>query len=130
MALHPKKIENVIKLNPEDRYWYTVQEIVKFEVVWLISFADSWVTFVDSESDEILPIWPHREIADRCILEEMKSEGYLVESMDLNSFLNVCLPEMQKGRIFIGVFYDEKREALVIPAEVLESNLCEEMDGE
>jgi hypothetical protein len=38
------KIKNVIKLDSQDRYEYSIREFVKLEKVWAVLVADSWVT--------------------------------------------------------------------------------------
>lgn len=44
MKLHPQQIENIIRLSPDDRYGYTIREIVKHGEVWLVARSDAWVT--------------------------------------------------------------------------------------
>jgi len=124
--MHPGKINNGINLKVEDRYWYSIREIVKLDTVWAVSTPESWVTFVDNEGDEIFPIWPHKEVAKMCAFEELKVENYSVQAIDYNKFKEFCIPEMDGDNILFGVFYDLKREAFVVDGERQLGDLEEE----
>lgn len=124
--MHPGKINNVINLNVEDRYWYSIREIVKLGKVWAVSTPESWVTFVDNEGEEIFPIWPHKEVAEVCVFEELKVEGYSIEAIDYDKFKEFCIPDMVGDSILFGVFYDLNREGLAVNGEKLLEDLEEE----
>ena len=128
MKIHPNKIDNVIRLDPESRYGYSIREIVKNEKVWLVTKNDSWMTIVDSHGDEILPIWPHLEVAERCLFAEMKEDGGGIEYLGLDEFINLCLPQMLKIKALIGVFYGEDRIGKVSTAEQFLRDLSIEIE--
>lgn len=124
--MHIQKIKNILLLNNEDRYWYSIREIAKLGKVWAISTPDSWVNFVDKQGDEIFPIWPHKEVAEICIFEELRIKDYSIESIEFDKFIKYCIPDMEDSNILFGVFYNENKEAIVVDAKKLESDLMEE----
>lgn len=124
--MHPDKIKNVINLDPEERYWYSIREIVKSEQVWAVGTSESWVTFVDEEGDEIFPVWPHKEVAEICIFEELKVEGYSIQSIAYDEFKEFCIPDMADDDILFGVFYDSKKQALAVGGDDLLIDLMDE----
>lgn len=128
MNIH--KIKNIINLNNDDRYSYSIREFVKLEKIWAISTPDSWVTFVDNDGDEIFPIWPHKEVAEICVFDEMKVKGFYVESIDYEKFKEFCIPDMFSDDIRFGVFYNENRQGNTIDGKGLLEDLKSEEEGE
>jgi hypothetical protein len=128
--MHENKIKNVIKLNSNDRYGYSIREFVKLEKIWVLSHAESLITFVDQKNNEVFLIWPHKEVAEHCILEEIEVDGYSIEAIDYDEFKNLCIPDMINDKILFGVFYDDKREGMVISGEDLLKDLEAEEDGD
>ncbi|MBV8389168.1 MAG: DUF2750 domain-containing protein [Mucilaginibacter sp.] len=124
--MHEEKIKNLLALNSSDRYWYSIREIVKLELVWAISTDDSWVTFVDKNGDEIFPIWPHKEIAEICVFEELKVENYFIKAIKFELFIKYCIPDMEEDNISFGMFYNKGREALVVNPQQLFTDLMDE----
>jgi hypothetical protein len=127
--MHKDKIKNILNLSSEERYEYSIREIVKLEKIWAVATADSWVMIADESGDEVFPIWPHQEVAELCILEELKVTGYFIKPIELNSFLKYCIPDMEENDILFGVFYNEKKEALAITPDKLKTDLDEEYNG-
>ncbi len=127
--MHKDKIKNILNLSSEERYEYSIREIVKLGKVWAVATPDSWVMFVDESGDEIFPIWPHQEVAELCIFEELKVIGYFIKPIELDSFLKYCIPDMKEDDILFGVFYNEKRETLAITPDKLKIDLDEEYNG-
>ena len=123
--MHEQKIQNLLKLSNEDRYWFSTREIIKLEKVWAIASPDFWVTFVDHENEEVFPIWPSKELAEKCIFEELKVKDYTIESIKYEDFKNMCLQDMRESKILFGVFYNKDKEAVVVNSDDLENDLVE-----
>ena len=129
--MHPKKTDNVIKLSNADRYDYSVREIVKLGKIWAISTPEAWATFVDKSGDEIFPIWPHREVAEICLLEEFKNiQDFSIEPIDYDKFKAFCIPDMIGDGILFGIFYNDQREAIAVAGEELLQDLEDEENGD
>lgn len=122
--MHSKKIENLLKLSDEERVDFFVRYCVDFGEVWgLVIGKDNWVTFIDSEQDQIFPIWPHHDLALSCCFEEHKEMKAKPQSIKLETFLEKCVPDMLEQNIYFGVFYDENKKGLAIPAKELKTLL-------
>ena len=126
--MHPKKIENLLSLSTKERYDYFIREVAQFEKIWTIGTDEGYVIFHDKEGEEILPIWPHRELAEKCIFKEHKEMGATPESILLDSFLKNCIPDMMSDGILFGVFYDDKREALAVGGKKLMQDIKVEVE--
>lgn len=119
-----------MNLDSPERYDYTIREIVKLEQAWIIATPENIVTILDEHGDEILPIWPHKEVADICILDEMKHDGWYVKNITLSVFLEKCIPDMDKSGVAFGVFFNKQRESYTVSAESLISDIEDEIEGE
>ena len=124
--MHEQKIQNLLKLSNEDRYWFSTREIINLEKVWVFASPHFWVTFVDHENEEVFPIWPSKELAEKCIFEELKVKDYTIESIKYEDFKNMCLQDMRESKILFGVFYNKDKEAVVVNSDDLENDLLEE----
>lgn len=128
--MNSNKIKNIINLNADERYNYSIREFVKLEKIWAVSILDSWLTFVDENGDEVFPIWPHKEVAEICIFEEMKVKEYVIESIDYEKFKKFCIPDMNNDKILFGVFYNDKRQGNIIEGDSLLEDLEMEERGD
>ncbi len=126
--MHPKQIENLLNLTPEQRVEFFVRYCADFEKVWGLSVGqDNWVIFKDSDGDEIFPVWPHESLAELCAFHEHKEMGATPQEMTVYSFVEDCLSNPDLDGVYFGVFYDDKREGLVMESKVLKSALEEEL---
>ena len=103
---------------------FFVRYCADFEEVWgLVIGENNWVTFIDSEKDQIFPIWPHHDLAEYCRFIEHKKMDAKPQSIKLKAFLEKCIPDMKDKNIYFGVFYDENKKGLAILAEKLKKLL-------
>ncbi len=126
--MHPERLKNIINLSPVDRYEYSIREIVKHGIVWVIAEPEGLVTVIGPDREEELLIWPHREVAKLCAFEELKTATYTIEGVSLDDFLTVILDSLEKDGISIGVFFDDQRVGLVVPCDQIKADLFAEID--
>ena len=117
-----------MNLTPQQRYDYFIRQVADFEEVWTIAVDDGYIMFKDNEGDEIFPVWPHKELAELCCFEEHKAMGAFPESIEFGTFVNECIPDMIKGKVYFGVFYDKKRIGMAIDGNQLKEDLESEYD--
>ncbi len=118
-----KKSINLIKLSPSERYDYFIREVVQNLEIWLLETDDGYVFFKDNTKDNILPIWPSEELAVLCTFEEFKIIKARPVSINYDSFINNCIPDMITENIIFGVFYDNNRVALAVDGHKLLKDL-------
>ena len=118
-----KKSINLIKLSPSERYDYFIREVVQNLEIWLLETDDGYVFFKDNTKDNILPIWPSEELAVLCTFEEFKIIKARPVSINYDSFINNCKPDMITENIIFGVFYDNNRVALAVDGHKLLKDL-------
>lgn len=120
------KIKNIIALNKDDRYYYSIKEFVKLEAIWVVSSDDNMLTIIDEDYNEVLLIWPHKEAADSRIIKEMKIDGIYIDYIEYETFKSLCIPDMISDNVLFGVFYDVKGEGVLISGKDLLKDLIEE----
>ena len=126
--MHEKQILNLLSKPAVERYEYFIRYCADFERVWgLVVGDDNWVIFKDNEGENIFPIWPHPDLAITCCFEEHRKLGAKPQSIALDSFIKNCIPDMVSDGVVFGVFYDEKREGVVVGGDDLKSELEREV---
>ena len=74
--MHEKQIVNLLKQSVEQRYEYFIRYCSDFEQVWgLVVEEDNWVIFKDNDGNEIFPLWPHHDLAEKCVFMSIKKWG-------------------------------------------------------
>ena len=128
-GMHENKILNLLSLSTEDRYTYFIRHCADFEQVWgLVVGEDNWVIFKDNEGDKIFPLWPHIELAELYCFEKHKKLGAKPQAINLEAFIQKCIPDMISGGVYFGAFYDGNRQGLVVTGDKLRWDLIEEIN--
>lgn len=126
--MHQKQIENLSNQPAQERYAYFVRYCADFQEVWGLTVGeDGWVIFKDSDGDEIFPLWPDKDLAETCCFEEHKTMGAKPQSISLESFLQNCIPDMIREKIYFGIFYNTSREGMAVDGETLKQALEDEV---
>ena len=79
--------------------------------------------FKNREGPEILPLWPHADLAEACCFDEHKAMGAKPQSISLDSFTQNCIPDMVAQKIYFGIFYGNDRKAMIVSGDVLKKDL-------
>ncbi len=127
--MNPQEIENAIALNKNDRYNYSIREIIKHEAIWVASTDVHLTTVIDNYGNEVWPIWPHKEVAESFVINEIKLEGIYMDSIDYDTFKTVCIPDMISNNVLFGVFYSTREAGVLISGEDLLKDLIKEEEN-
>lgn len=126
--LHDDQVQNLIKQSPEQRYEYFVRSCAELGQVWGLSVGESnWIICKEADGDEVFPLWPHPDLAEACCFSEHRQMRAKPRAISLESFLQNCVPDMISEGVLFGVFYDKKREGIVVEGEILQSEIEEEL---
>lgn len=63
-------ISRLLLLSGEDKYRYMAEQIVANREVWIVYDEDGMVLFESDRQEIVIPIWPHRQIAQLFCVEE------------------------------------------------------------
>ena len=123
-----KQVENLLNYSEQERFDYFVRYCSDFYEVWgLVVGEDNWVIFTDKEGNEIFPLWSHKHLASICMFDEHRKMNASAQRISLDVFLEECVPDMKRDEVLFGVFFDLKREALVVTPELLYERVREEL---
>ncbi|WP_419868700.1 DUF2750 domain-containing protein [Chryseobacterium sp. CT-SW4] len=125
MADTNKKIENILKMNDDERYDYFIRKVADFEEIWGLS-DDGWALLGDNNENRVLPLWPEKEFAELCAVDQWKD--YKPELIELDNFLEKWIPGMTNDKTLVNIFSTPNAKGIVITPNDLLSDLQEELE--
>lgn len=125
MADTNKKIENILKMSESERYDYFVRKVADFEQLWGLN-NNGWALLGDDKGNRILPIWPEKEFAQLCAVDQWKS--YSPEVIELNNFLEKWIPGMLNDKTMLNVFLTPNSKGTVVSPDQLDEDLQDELE--
>ena len=117
--------EMVLALSASERYGYFIQLTVDGDEAWGLKNPDGWVLAGDEERDAF-PIWPHKDLAAACALEDW--EGAVPEPITLDELLQDLIPILEEDGIAVAVFPGLDGESAVVAPEDLRRDLEAEIE--
>jgi Protein of unknown function (DUF2750) len=124
MAINVKQMQAILSLPAPKRYDHFVKRVVGWGCVWMLD-DDDWVLAETDDGTSILPIWPDREYAERCISGDW--DKCSAKSLPLEQFLDVLVPSMIEKGIEPGVFFSDEKGAINVQLHELVRDLRSEM---
>ncbi|CAA7196727.1 DUF2750 domain-containing protein [Chryseobacterium potabilaquae] len=120
-----KKIANILKMTEDERYDYFIRKVTDFEEIWGLS-DDGWALLGDDNGNQILPLWPEKEFAKLCAIDQWKD--YKPESIELDNFIEKWIPGMINDKTLVNIFLTPDAKGTVINPNDLYSDLQEELE--
>ncbi|MCJ7933144.1 MAG: DUF2750 domain-containing protein [Chryseobacterium sp.] len=93
--------------------------------MWGLS-DNSWALLGDNNGNQILPLWPEKEFAQLCAVEQWKE--YKPESIELDNFIQKWIPGMMNDKTLVNVFLTPDAKGTVISPDDLNSDLQDELE--
>ena len=107
------------------RYKYFVKQVVDSERAWGL-WQGGWALAEDDDGNRTFPIWPHREYAESCSIEEWA--GFEAEEIDLENLIEELLPQLEEDGMQIAVFPTPKGKGVTPKIGELLSSLTVEKE--
>jgi hypothetical protein len=101
MKMNEKKMQSVLALPAPKRYAHFIKVVADQRRVWGL-YSDGWALAQTADEELALALWPAREYAALCADGEWS--GYEPREIDLDTVLEVLIPELQDSSTLIGVF--------------------------
>jgi len=124
MTVNAKQIEAVIKLPAPQRYSHFIKKVVGWRKMWGL-YDDGWAMSEADDGSPLLPLWPEREYAERCIAGEWSS--YQPREIELDEALDDMIPMLRESGIQPAVFFTPEHGSLNATLDDLERDLREEL---
>ena len=101
MKVNPKQMQAVLELPGIARVEYFIKSIADWQEVWGL-YQDGWALAAADDGTTLFPLWPAKEYAQACALNEWVS--YEPRSVSLSDFTEVLLPKLKRDGVLPGVF--------------------------
>jgi hypothetical protein len=121
--MHPKKVENVLAMDSDDRFSYFVRKVADSQKAWGL-FNEGWATAADDDGRQAIPFWPEAEFAASCATGEWSS--FRPKDIDLGVLLERWLPGMSKDGSRVAVFPTPANRGVLTEPE----DLCDALKKE
>ena len=117
------EVTAVVQLPKEEKYQYLLQQLIVRKEVWIIYDDDGMVLFESDREEIVIPVWPHREVAQLfCVGEYADCQPGNVALAD---FRKNELTEAVEQQFLISVMPVPDRPALLVAPGQLEKDLSE-----
>ena len=120
-----KKINNILKLSPIERYKYFIRKISDFEEVWGL-YNDGWAMTKSNDKVNSIIFWPEKIFAEKCINDEWKN--YIPKAITLDTFIEKWLPGMNSDGLDVAIFYTLENKGIIIKPLDLRDDIKAELD--
>ena len=124
MKLANKEIESVSKLEPFERYQYTVKKIADWERLFIAINDDNSFLLLKVESISVISIWPAKEYA---LATFDKIGEKKVKEFSLNDFYKM-IPYIKQHNILINVFSVDQNTGFVVAINEFIEDLNSELE--
>jgi Protein of unknown function (DUF2750) len=125
VSVNEKQVEAVLALPPSKRYSHFIKKVVGWRKLWGL-YDEGWAMSTSPSGVPVLPMWPEREYAERCISGEWA--GYAPKEIDLDDALDNMIPMLRQRGILPGVFFSVELGSVDASLDALERDLRLELE--
>jgi hypothetical protein len=124
LRLSQKEVQSVIALPSERRYRYFIKKAADSNRVWGL-WNDGWAMGVTDDKEPTIPVWPASEYAELSRIGDW--QNYVPRPIDLQEFMHLFLPQLQKDGIRISIFDTPSEESVFVDDRDLIRDLEDEL---
>jgi hypothetical protein len=126
MKVNAKQLSAVIALPGEARYKHFVKVIVDWQEVWGL-YQNGWALAAADDGSTVFPLWPAKEYAQICAIEEWS--GYGPKAFSLEDLLSELLPKLKSDGVLPGIFFVPGGKGVTPSVDQLSQDLEEELQN-
>ncbi|TGN30027.1 DUF2750 domain-containing protein [Empedobacter tilapiae] len=123
--MHPKEIENILKLTPFERYQYFIRKIADREIAYTFIFSNGDYAISTIDDKKLLPIWSAKEFA-----ELSKTDGWencIIIELTFDDFEETLFDYIDENNLLLNVFPTDKT-GFVVSLEEFARDLKDELE--
>jgi hypothetical protein len=124
MTVSAQQMEAVLGLPAPQRYSHFIKKVVGCRKMWGL-YGDGWAMSETPEGQQVLPLWPEREYAERCIADEWSN--HQPREIDLDAALEMMIPALRAQGVLPGIFFSPEQGSLNATLDELERDLRAEL---
>lgn len=126
MKASPSQMEAVLALPGVKRFEHFVKVIADWQEVWGL-YQDGWALAEADDGTTVFPLWPAKEYAQVCTLNEWR--GFEPRAISLGDFTEVLLPKLKLEGVLPGVFFTPTSKGVTPPVDELMAALQAELQN-
>jgi hypothetical protein len=119
-----KQMEAILMLPPPKRYSHFIKRVVSLGGIWGL-YDEGWAMSEAPDGSPVLPLWPAKEYAERCIGGEWSA--YKPRAIELDDVLENLIPSLRERGVSPGVFFDVNQGSINATIDELERDLRTEL---
>jgi hypothetical protein len=124
MTVSAKQMEAVLMLPAPKRYSHFIKKVVGWGKMWGL-YDEGWAMSEAPDGSPVLPLWPEKEYAERCIGGEWSTCE--PRAIELNDVLEDLIPSLRERGVLPGVFFDINQGSINATIDELEQDLRTEL---
>ncbi|GEP98234.1 DUF2750 domain-containing protein [Chitinophaga cymbidii] len=124
MRITEKEIENVLKLDPFERYKYLIKRVADTQVMYALKLGSEWA-IADIDENKVFSIWSAREFA--LLNATGVWETYDAVEINLDFFEKAIMPLLESNGFLLNVFSINNRSGFVVELDEFIRDLNDEL---
>ena len=112
MNLKTQEIERVIKLEPFERYKYSLKRIADNETLYTIKRDNETIAISDLDDEKLIPFWSAKQFAELNITDEWNQ--FYVEEISLDDFENEMVDFINENNFLMNIFPINNKTGFVV----------------
>ena len=112
MNLKTQEIESVIKLEPFERYKYSLKRIADNETLYTIKRDNETIAISDLDDEKLIPFWSAKQFAELNITDEWNE--FYVEEISLDDFENEMVDFINENNFLMNIFPTNNKTGFVV----------------
>lgn len=112
MNLKTQEIESVIKLEPFERYKYSLKRIADNETLYTIKRDNETIAISDLDDEKLIPFWSAKQFAKLNITDEWNE--FYVEEISLDDFENEMVDFINENNFLMNIFPINNKTGFVV----------------
>lgn len=130
MKISDHEIEVMFKKAAKDRYIYFIKRVADWESAWALGDDEGHITTEDNSGNISLPLWPAKEFAKKCAIDDWSNLD--IQEISLDELIDKLLPELISDNIDVVAFMAPKESTspTLLASNVLKDLMieCEKYD--
>ena len=127
MYLNTQEIDSVIKLEPFERYKYSLKRIADNETLYTLKKSNDIIAISHLDDEKLIPFWSAKQFAELNITDEW--EDFYIEEISLDDFENEIIAFIEENNFLINVFPINNKTGFVVSLDEFIRDLNEELNN-
>ncbi|WP_228455545.1 DUF2750 domain-containing protein [Chryseobacterium potabilaquae] len=118
-------MENILKLEPFERYKYFIKKIADWEVFYTLIDKNGEYVLSELEGQKLFPVWSAEEFAKLCMISGW--ENTAIRKLDLDDLENEIIDFIADSNCLINIFPIYDKTGFVVTLKEFAKDLSEEL---